>query len=64
MVRRVDSSSRLSELRELAREATPGGVVSARMVRSVQQSMRVEGYPVTEDQVRSSAERVLRAAGE
>jgi hypothetical protein len=64
MVRRITADSRLSELRELAHGATPSGIVSARMVRSIQQSMRVEGYPVTEDQVRSSAERVLRTAGE
>jgi hypothetical protein len=64
MIRKVSSTSRLSELQELARRAVPRAEVSARMVRSVEQSMRVEGYPVSEAEVRLSAERVLRAAGE
>ena len=48
---------RVSELRQLA--PLPCALVEERLVRSVQQSMRVEGYPLTETEVRSSAARVL-----
>jgi hypothetical protein len=47
----------LSELQRLAR--LPAGDGGASVIRSVCQSMRVEGYPVSEDVARAAAARVL-----
>lgn len=50
----------LSELQYRARIAPATGCsVSPEMVRSIQQSMRVEGYPVSQQVIRSAASRVL-----
>ncbi len=58
MARNLSPSTRLSELRQLG--PLPVAVAQNRLVRSVQQSMRVEGYPVSENDVRSSAALILK----
>jgi len=49
----------LSELRRLMERPAPLAESTERLVRSVEQSMRVEGYPVSHTDAVSSAERVL-----
>jgi len=49
----------LEELRALVARAKPRPGVSERLVRSIQQSMRVEGYDVTTEEVRTMAEEIL-----
>lgn len=56
----ITPASRLSELQELAKAPVSLADSTARVVRGVEQSMRVEGYPVSEGEVRSSAARILR----
>ena len=56
----VTPRTHLSELlRFLVRPIRPADSMD-RLVRSVEQSMRVEGYPVSQADVLLSAERVLR----
>ncbi len=57
---RVTGKTKLIALKTAARPRT--GDVPARMVRSIQQSLRVEGYDLSERVVREMAERVLRAS--
>lgn len=57
---RLTPSTPLSELRQFAqRRRRSTAEFEARLVRSVEQSMRVEGYSVSEADVRSSADRIL-----
>jgi len=51
----------LSELQRLARLSPRDD--GASVIRSVCQSMRVEGYPVSEDVARAAASRVLTPQG-
>ncbi len=55
----LSPSTLLSELRQLTRVRRPRTEFEARLVRSVEQSMRVEGYPISEANVRASADRIL-----
>ena len=55
----VSSRTTLSELRRLLDEGSLA-VSVGRLVRSVEQSMRVEGYPVSHTAALSAAERVLQ----
>lgn len=55
----LSASTPLSELRKFTQGRRPRAEFEARLVRSVEQSMRVEGYPVSEANVRSSADRIL-----
>ncbi len=56
---RVTPKTSLSELRARVRAAEARGVdLSDRLIRSVQQSLRVEGYEVREDAIRTALERV------
>jgi len=55
----VSSAFRLSEIRTLASGAPPGVQGRSRLCHSVEQSMRVEGYAVSEQDVRLAADRVL-----
>ena len=57
-VTRVTSASKLSELQRLLRERKVSGG-RGRLVRSIQQSMRVEGYDVAEHVIDAAVERVL-----
>ena len=57
--RDVTLSTRLSDVRSSAGGTTCTGV-SARLVRTVQQSLRVEGIDASEQTVRAAAESVLR----
>lgn len=57
-MRRLTPSTPLSELRQLTQTRSHADFED-RLVRSVEQSMRVEGYVVSEDDVRSSADRLL-----
>ncbi len=54
-----------TKIRDLRGERRPSGgvAVSLRMLRSIRQSMRVEGYDVSEDVVRQAAEHVLSERG-
>ncbi len=56
----VTARTPLSELRRLLK--SPANAVDSmdRLARSVEQSMRVEGYPVSHAEALSSAERVLQ----
>lgn len=56
--RDLKPTTRLSELRQQPPSDETDG--TARLVRSVQQSMRAEGYPISETDVRASAARVLK----
>jgi len=56
---RLNPATRLSELRERAQTLGSTCEVDARLVRSVEQSLRVEGYAVTEADVRLGVTRVL-----
>lgn len=56
---RVTQTTPISELRERVRAAAVRGVDrSERLVRSVQQSLRVEGYEVREQVIRDALRRV------
>ncbi len=56
---RVTQTTPISELRERVRSAAVRGVDrSDRLVRSVQQSLRVEGYEVREQAIRDALRRV------
>ncbi len=57
---RVTGTTKLSVLKTAVRRQTDA--VPARMVRSIQQSLRVEGYDVSERVVREAAERVVRVS--
>ena len=59
----ITGRTTLAEIKSAARGATggPAFILRDRTVQSVQQSVRVEGYRVTVEQVRQSAERVLRS---
>ncbi|HEX7672319.1 MAG TPA: hypothetical protein VF395_22140 [Polyangiaceae bacterium] len=59
-VTRVTLATKLSELQRLLRERKVSGG-RGRMVRSIQQSMRVEGYNVSEQVIDAAVERVLGA---
>ena len=55
----IAATTTLSELQKLARgTARPAGSDDG-LVRSIEQSMRVEGYPVSELAVRDAAARML-----
>ena len=56
---RLDSSTPLRLLLKAVADATPRASDISRLVRNVEQSMRVEGYAVSENDVRSSAARIL-----
>jgi len=57
---KVSPLTPLSELQSRLRVAPAADrSVSSAMVRSIQQSMRVEGYPVSQQVIRSAARRVL-----
>ena len=58
----VTRSTRLSELRQQLAGDTrvTNGQVNPRLVQSIQQSLAVEGYRLTEDIVRAAGERVAR----
>ncbi len=55
---RVTGTTKLSALKTAVRRQTDA--VPARMVRSIQQSLRVEGCEVSERVIREAAERILR----
>lgn len=55
---RLGPSTRLSELL-VANAQRPPQEGCERLARSIEQSMRVEGYPVSLSEVRLSAERLL-----
>jgi hypothetical protein len=57
-VTRVTSATKLSELQRLVRERRASGG-RVRMIRSIQQSMRVEGYDVSEQVIDAAVDRVL-----
>lgn len=56
---RLNPSTPLSELRQLTQVRRSRAEFEARLVGSVEQSVRVEGYSVSEANVRSSANRIL-----
>lgn len=56
---RITGSTKLSTVKATPRPRS-NVEVPARMVRSIQQSLRVEGYDVPERVVREAAERVVR----
>lgn len=56
---RLNSSTPLSVLRQAVANASPRATDITRLVRNVEQSMRLEGYNVSENEVRLSAARVL-----
>lgn len=63
MPRHLDPSTPLSVLRQFV-EASSRPADITRLVRNVEQSLRVEGYRVSESDVRSSAVRVLQVTNE
>jgi hypothetical protein len=62
----INLATRLIDLQALVQRAEPtSAVYTETLIRSVQQSMRVEGHPVSAETVRAAAERVLvRSASE
>ncbi len=54
----VTANTHLSELHRLLEQAA-GESGRARLIRSVEQSMRAEGYPVSHEEAVSAADRVL-----
>lgn len=57
----ITGSTRLSELRSIAQNTKPSrALIGQRMVRTIQDSMRVEGYPVSQRTIRQVAREVLR----
>jgi hypothetical protein len=61
---RVTPETKLSELRARPKLTAPRGVlVSRNALRSIQQSLRVEGYVVSDEAMHVAAERVLSRAG-
>jgi hypothetical protein len=54
---RVTSRTKLTELKARVGSASRGQEGAARLVRSVQQSLRVEGYEVREEVLRSALRR-------
>lgn len=56
----VTRTTKLSTLKAARRSRAGTEAVPARMVRSIRQSLRVEGYDVPERIIREAAERVLR----
>ncbi len=56
----VTPATRVSEIRHrlLGDTRATDGRVNPRLVQSIQQSLAVEGYPVTEDAVRAVGERL------
>ena len=59
---RITRATKLSDVQRLLTERKPIDG-RARMVRSIQQSMRVEGYDVTAEVVAKAVEDVFRARG-
>ena len=58
---KVTRATRLSELRYIADDSrTTDGQLNPRLVASIQQSLAVEGYVVSEQAVRAAGERVER----
>ena len=59
----ISGKTTLAEIKAAARGVTGGAgfILRDRTVQSVQQSVRVEGHHVTVEQVRQSAERVLKS---
>ena len=58
---KITRDTRLSALRELAKDPrTTNGQINPRLVKSIQQSLAVEGYVYSEQSVRDVGERVLR----
>jgi hypothetical protein len=60
MENRVVATTPLSELRKLLERPIRAAEQTERLLRSVEQSLRVEGYPVSHADAVSSAARVLR----
>ena len=60
-MQRVTGRTRLSDLHKVAKESRPSNHLEEvlRLVRSVQQSLEVEGYPASEASVREAADRVF-----
>ena len=57
----ISRESRLSTLvASLRRDRDAVGLINPRLVRSIQQSLAVEGYDVPEDEVRRVGEQVTR----
>ena len=56
----LNPTTRLSELRQWVNAPRSTADLDARLIRSIQQSLRVEGYDVAETNIRSSVERILR----
>jgi hypothetical protein len=54
------SSTPLSELRKLLEKPATSAEGVDRLARSIEQSMRVEGYPVSHEDAVSAAELVLK----
>ena len=60
----IGPDTRLSELlARPRRSAPPGALVSRNLVRSIQQSLRVEGYEASEASIDKAARRVLGEVG-
>lgn len=58
----VTRDTSLLDLQAIVRAAKPSRGVRDEFVRSVQQSLRVEGYEVADAQVRHAVEAVVRGA--
>jgi hypothetical protein len=59
---RISRDSPLAELVEIVKATPPTRGVRAEFVRSVQQSLRVEGYVLSEAEVRRAVENVLHVS--
>ena len=55
----ISAGSRLSDLQRMVRETTRHPNQGETMVRSIVETLRVEGYLVSEEGVRRSVQRVL-----
>lgn len=55
----ITAKTRLSELRRLLEEPVFKAQARERLVRSVEQSLRVEGYTVSHEEALAAAERIL-----
>ena len=58
----ITRDTTLEDLRALAKSVRPSSGLRAQFVQSVQQSLRVEGYLLGEDQVRRAVEGALNSA--